>query len=227
MILAGFDSVPRVARLVRERLACGARFAWLFGDRMGDSIALRYALDADGQIEHYCAVVDGPVASLTDVVPGALWHEREAHERFGIAFTDVDPAPMLVPQNPDGMRRNHAPEVSTVLYGPIRSGIGESACWVIETAGEDFLSVVPLMFYKRRELERACLEANLESLPLIAEHMSGATAVSHAIGLSRACEHALGIQVPKTAVAVRCALLECERIHQHLDALAKLAATVR
>lgn len=222
-MIAGFETAARVTKRIRERLAEGARFAWLFGDRLNGTLVLRYAIDAGASMEHYCGVVNGPVESLTDVVPGALWHEREAHEGFGVDFLNVTLPPILDPSHPERLRRNHAPEVSTVLYGPIRSGIGESACWVIETAGEDFLNVVPAMFFKRRALERRFTGASVEVLPLIAEHVSGATAISHSAALARACETALGLHIPASAEHVRRVLLEFERIHQHLDALAKLA----
>jgi Ni,Fe-hydrogenase III large subunit len=110
-----------------------------------------------------------------------------------------------------------------VLYGPVRSGIVESARWIIETGGEDFLAVYPSMFYKHRGLEQRFEDVELERVTLVAEHVSGATAASHATCCARAIERALGIRVSTRARAARLMLVEFERIHQHLDALAKLA----
>ncbi|MHB8146829.1 MAG: hydrogenase large subunit [Vulcanimicrobiaceae bacterium] len=224
MIVAGFDTVERVQRHVRDRLSADARFAWLIGDRVNDAPAIRYALSGDGGLEHYSAIVEGPVPSLTDVALGARWHEREVHDRYGVAFTGLDEADsLLVPHDPALLRMNHSDEVSTVLYGPVRSGILESACWVVETAGEDFLRVTPSMFYKHRDIEKRFVGTDLDTACLIAEHVSGATAISHASGFARAAERALKTRVSQRGRATRAILIEFERIHQHLDSLAKLA----
>ena len=46
---------------------------------------------------------DEPVLdSLIDVVAGAVWHEREAHDFFGVRFTGGDDAPLLFHQ-PEGV----------------------------------------------------------------------------------------------------------------------------
>lgn len=213
MIVASIESTGDLTALLRTKLRAGARFAWLFGDTVGDATLLRCTLAGGGAFEHYAAAVTGPVESLAREFPGAAWHERDAREMYGIEFTGGN----------EIRRRNRASEVSTILYGPVRSGIVESACWAIDTAGEDFLHVEPSMSYKRRDLEQRCAAADIETMPLVAEHVSGATAVSHATALSIACEEALGVTISANAAAARAALLELERIHQHLDALAKLA----
>jgi formate hydrogenlyase subunit 5 len=79
------------------------------------------------------------------------------------------------------------------------------------------------MFFKHRGLERLFTRTSLERATFVAEHVSGATAASHATCFALAVEHALGIPVGHSARAARSILLELERIHQHLDALAKLA----
>lgn len=110
-----------------------------------------------------------------------------------------------------------------MLYGPVRSGIVESARWVIETAGEDFIAVYPSMFFKHRGLEHLFTTVDLGRATYVAEHVSGATAASHAICFSLAVERALGVRLAEPDRAARLVLIELERIHQHLDALAKLA----
>lgn len=43
------------------------------------------------------------VPSVIDVYPGAVWHERETHEMFGISFAGhPDPAPLLLPPEFEG-----------------------------------------------------------------------------------------------------------------------------
>lgn len=224
MIPVALDTADAVVKLVRERISGGARFAWLFGDVHAGAPILHYVLYASGLPEHYCGVVEGTVESLGSVTAAARWHEREAHDRFGIEFSQLfAEAPPVSPLDPAAIRRRDDPETSAVIYGPVRSGIGESASWLVETAGEDFLAVTPSMFYKHRGLEDAFVGKELQSAPLLAEHVSGPTSLSHAAAFCRAVEREEHADVPERARAARAALVECERIHQHLDALAKLA----
>ncbi len=224
MIPAAFDTADAVERAVRARIEEGARFAWLFGEALEGVPLLHYAIVADGALEHYTGVVEGRVPSLGDITAAARWHEREAHDRFGADFGELArEAPILPPPDPGTLRRSTASEVSTVVYGPVRSGIVESAAWIVETAGEDFIHVTPSMYYKRRNLEASFAGVDMDAAPLLAEHASGATAASHAATFCRAAERALRAHVPPRAWAARAVMVEFERIHQHLDSLAKLA----
>lgn len=63
------------------------------GGHAGHGVLLSTALD------HADPVVD----SATPVFPGAAWHEREAHEMFGIGFAGhPDLRPLLLPHGFDG-----------------------------------------------------------------------------------------------------------------------------
>ncbi|GAB3224760.1 hypothetical protein GCM10027447_13680 [Glycomyces halotolerans] len=49
-----------------------------------------------------CAA-DGPVDTVTDLYPGANWHERETHEMFGVDFAGhPDLKPLLLPPEFEG-----------------------------------------------------------------------------------------------------------------------------
>jgi len=212
------------ARMAVERVRSGARFCWLYADARGEAVRLTYVTDGDDGLEAFTGAAGAGVDSIAERVPAAYWHEREARDRFGVAFTGLpDATPALPPPSADRLRRGQGEELSVVLYGPVRSGIVESMRWIIETAGEDFVHVHPAIYAKRRGVEERFAGVPLEVAPLVAEHVSGATAASHATAFSRAVEDALDLEVPPRARALRSALVELERVHQHLDALAKLA----
>jgi len=218
------EAADRAMRRVTE----GARFVWLFCEAGYTDRMLHYVTDLDGKLEFARGVVpeSGEVASIAGVVPAARWYEQEVHNRFAVRFngsTDHPPIIKSPEQDAEKLRRALGDEVSTVLYGPVRSGIVESACWIIETAGEDFVAVHPSMFFKHRGLEKRFEGATLELAPFIAEHISGVTPSSHATAFCRAVETVCGIDVPPRARAARTILVELERVHQHLDSLAKLA----
>lgn len=207
-----------------QRVDEGARLAWIFADKIADETLLHYVVEDERGLHDNAAPAFESVRSITDHIPAANWYEREVAERFEVRFDGTPehrPLTQVVPA--DELLRVESHEVSTVLYGPVRSGIVESARWVIETAGEDFIDVYPSMFFKHRGLEERFETTPIELAPFVAEHVSGATASSHAAAFCRASERAMGIEAPDRARATRAVLVELERIHQHLDSLAKLA----
>ena len=202
----------------------GARLAWIFADRIGSDVVLHYVFEDDAGLHDESGIVYDAVRAISGHLPSADWYEREIAERFGVRFEGLPERRPLTNVGPaESLRRIESPEVSTVLYGPVRSGIIESARWIVETAGEDFIAVYPSMFFKHRGLEDRFVNTPIELAPFVAEHVSGATASSHAAAFARAVERAMGIEVPDRARATRAVLVELERIHQHLDSLAKLA----
>ncbi|MGH7715867.1 MAG: NADH-quinone oxidoreductase subunit C, partial [Vulcanimicrobiaceae bacterium] len=155
------------------RVTEGARFVWLFCEAVNRDRTLHYVTELDGKLEFVSGAVpeSGEIASITKAVPAARWHEQEVHNRFGVRFNGSSDHPPIIKspeQDVEQLRRALGDEVSTVLYGPIRSGIVESACWIIETAGEDFIAVHPSMFFKHRGLEKRFEGAALELAPYIA-----------------------------------------------------------
>jgi len=208
---------------VERALDDGARLAWIFADRIDGATLLHYIVD-NGEMRDITAHADGVVPTMAVRAASADWYEREISERFSVAFAGVLERRPLTREVPaEQLIRHQSPEVSTVLYGPVRSGIVESARWIVETAGEDFIDVYPSMFFKHRGLEERFVGTPLDLAPFVAEHVSGVTASSHVSAFCRAVECAMGITVPERARAARAVLVELERIHQHLDSLAKLA----
>jgi Ni,Fe-hydrogenase III large subunit len=213
-----------LAEAKRRRIADGARLAWMFGERIDGATIVHYVLDESGALVDGAAAADGTVHSLSATTPAADWYERELRDRFAIQFEGLrDRRPLVVVLPPRELEGTESSETSTVLYGPVRSGIVESARWIIETAGEDFIEVYPSMFFKHRGIEDRFVGVALDLAPFVAEHVSGATASSHAAAFCRAVEVALDLSVSARARAARAILVEFERIHQHLDSLAKLA----
>ena len=207
-----------------RRIEGGARLAWVFADPFESETILHYVIEEHGQLHDLAGPLYDSARSLSPRIPAANWYERELSERFDIRFDGLPahrPLTKIVPARQ--LLDVESSEVSAVLYGPVRSGIVESARWIVETAGEDFIDVYPSMFFKHRGIEERFVNSPIELAPFIAEHTSGATASSHAAAFARAAERAIGIEVPDRARATRAVLVELERIHQHLDSLAKLA----
>jgi len=209
---------------VERRIEAGARLAWIFADRVDSETILHYVVEEEGLLHDLSGPLFDSARALSPHVPAADWYERELTERFDVSLDGLpEYRPLTEVVSAAQLRDVDSREVSTVLYGPVRSGIVESARWIVETAGEDFIDVYPSMFFKHRGLEERFVSTRIELAPFVAEHVSGATASSHAAAFCRAAERAMGIEAPDRARATRAVLVELERIHQHLDSLAKLA----
>jgi NADH-quinone oxidoreductase subunit C len=99
-----------VATLVRddEQLACGF-FDWLSaydGSDAGIAVVVHVWSNRHRHqllLRTHVAREGGRIASLTDVWPGANWHERETFEMFGVVF-DGHPnlVPLLLPEGFEG-----------------------------------------------------------------------------------------------------------------------------
>jgi len=73
------------------------------GVDIGEEIETIYHLSHDGRIELSLKVrtpKDNPILpTITDIIPGAILYEREAHDLFGVTFEDhPDLSPLVLPE---------------------------------------------------------------------------------------------------------------------------------
>ncbi len=144
--------------------------------------------------------------SLSADVPAASWHEREAHDLFGIAFAGhPDPRPLVVHDGwPAGLHplrkrfdarqrppREPAEEfphlvvegegVFEVPVGPIHAGIIEPGHFRFSTVGESVLNLEARLFYTHRGLEK-----RIEGLRARGRVLRRRADVRRVLGLARA-----------------------------------------
>jgi Ni,Fe-hydrogenase III large subunit len=116
--------------------------------------------------------------------------------------------------------------VFQVPVGPVHAGIIEPGHFRFGVAGEPVLYLQLRLFYVHKGIEK-----RFERLPwphglFLAESISGDTAVGHALAYAHAIEALAGVLVPPRARFLRCALLELERIYNHVADLGALATDV-
>jgi Ni,Fe-hydrogenase III large subunit/Ni,Fe-hydrogenase III component G len=187
--------------------------------------------------------------SISAQVPAANWHEREAQDLFGIAFTGhPDPRPLVVhdgwPKGLHPLRKSfdasrrppvepaeefphlvvEGEGVFEVPVGPIHAGIIEPGHFRFSTVGESVLNLEPRLFYTHRGLEK-----RIEGLPVgdafhLAERMCGVCSVSHALGFCEASEQIAEVEVPRRARVLRTLALELERLYNHVGDIGNIAA---
>ncbi|HUA03222.1 MAG TPA: NADH-quinone oxidoreductase subunit C [Solirubrobacteraceae bacterium] len=226
--------------LATELVRLGGRLMMLFASASADGghdlCAFVRAHDAHGGVIRLRAPVPGSTyPSVTPCVPAAHWFEREVHDLHGITPEGHPRLEPLVNHAPDegevklfqeddagvthrGAERLAGPGVFVIPYGPVRSGVFESAQFLVQTGGEDVAYCAQRLFFKRRGAERRICEVPLELAVLVAERVSGTSTVAHALAFSHAVESLADTEVPPRAQAIRRVLAELERLYNHLEA---------
>jgi Ni,Fe-hydrogenase III large subunit/Ni,Fe-hydrogenase III component G len=187
--------------------------------------------------------------SLSAQVPAAIWHEREAHDLFGITFDGhPDPRPLVVhdgwPKDLYPLRKRfdagfrppvepadefphlvvEGEGVFEVPVGPIHAGIIEPGHFRFSTVGESVLNLEPRLFYTHRGLEKRIEGLLVDDASYVAERMCGVCSVSHALGFCEASEQIAGVEVPRRARFLRTVALELERLYNHVGDIGNIAA---
>jgi formate hydrogenlyase subunit 5 len=229
--VTGAELGRRVATEVRR----GGRLASLFAIPSGEGFELTALVVADGAVRGLRAQLAHGEAypSLTRKVPAAHWHEREIHDLYGIApaghprleplvhHVDGDLLAERGGLEHRGHERLRGPGVFMIPYGPVRSGVFETAQFLVQTSGEDVAYCAQRLFFKRRGAEGRIREVPFELAVLVAERVSGTSSIAHAIAFSQAVEALAAIEAPPRARAVRSLLAEIERLHNHLEVIVR------
>jgi formate hydrogenlyase subunit 5 len=237
-VIASEERTVDAGALATELERLGGRLMMLFatGDSGDGDRELRAIVHArEGVIVVRARVCGNAYPAVTPRVPAAHWFEREIHDLFGIVPEGHPRLEPLVRHAPDdgevrlpeeddvrlehrGAERLAGPGVFVIPYGPVRSGVFETAQFLVQTGGEDVAYCAQRLFFKRRGCERRICEVPLDQAVLVAERVSGTSSVAHALAFSHAVESLAEIHVPRRAQAIRRVLAEIERLYNHLEA---------
>jgi len=185
--------------------------------------------------------------TFTDVCPAAHWFEREIYDQFGVV---PEGHPELKPLRfHEGWPRRHfparsgaAPEpearrgyrflqvrgegIHEVSVGPVHAGIIEPGHFRFSCAGETIQNLEIRLGYQHKGTERLLLGAPRMRQIVLAESISGDTAVGHSNACVRLLETVAGAAADRVAETWRAAALELERIANHLGDLGGLSADI-
>jgi Ni,Fe-hydrogenase III large subunit/Ni,Fe-hydrogenase III component G len=181
------------------------------------------------------------IESITEIIPGANWAEREFQDAIGVhPVGHPDPRRLLLADDwPKGMyplRRdfpyNYRPPraenvrpqmqeppsgASVMPMGPFFPALEEPAYWRLFVEGETVVGCDTRLFYNHRGIEKlgdSVLTYN--EIPFLAERICGICGFIHSTCYCQAVEKAAGIEAPRRARYIRTIMLELERIHSHL-----------
>jgi Ni,Fe-hydrogenase III large subunit/Ni,Fe-hydrogenase III component G len=189
-------------------------------------------------------------SSLASEFPAVNWQEREIQDWFGIeAVGHPNPRRVALHDNwPDvhplrkdfsidtvlpaftGEQHVYRPTLGEGVFqvpvGPVHAGIIEPGHFNFAVAGEPILYLQLRMFYKHKGTEKLFEQLPVSKAVFLAESVSGDSAFSHATAFCQAVERAGGIEVPFRAEVMRTALLELERIYNHVADIGAIAMDV-
>ncbi len=203
-----------------------------------------FALDAQRQFLVLFSDVDPEdpvIPSITALIPGANWAEREVRDMIGVAPVGHPDLRRLVlpddwpadvhplrrdfkiderpPAAPENKVRIHTPPKDATLFpiGPFFPTLEEPAFINLYIHGEEIVGMDYRGFYNHRGVEKlGDSDLTYQQVPYLAERICGICGFVHSSSYCQAVEKATGIEIPRRAAYIRTLLLELERIHSHL-----------
>ena len=118
------------------------------------------------------------------------------------------------------------PGVYEIAVGPIHAGIIEPGHFRFSVVGETIVRMEARQWYLHRGVEKVFEGKTAAEGVLLAEQISGDTAIGHSLAFVMAVEQAAGIEVSEPDRLLRALLLELERLYNHVTDLGSLANDV-
>jgi Ni,Fe-hydrogenase III large subunit/Ni,Fe-hydrogenase III component G len=114
------------------------------------------------------------------------------------------------------------PGVYEIPVGPIHAGLIEPGHFRLSVVGETILKLKARLWFVHRGIEKLAEGKLLADVVPLVERVSGDTAIGHTVAFCLAAEEALDWPVSPRAQATRAALLELERLYNHVTDLGAL-----
>ena len=237
------DELVVVAGLLLE---AGLRLALVAGHDDGDGTLRVVYLFVDGppdqRIELHLRVRrdDPRIPSLWHLSFSAGRFERELHDLLAIEplghpqlrplvlhqhwaadwhplRKDAGPQPsMIVDAAPFPFVDVDGPGIYEIPVGPVHAGVIEPGHFRFWVVGETIVKMKARLWFTHKGVERLFEGRAPDAALVLAERISGDSAVGHSLAFSQAVEEALGIEVPLRARELRGVLLELERLYNHV-----------
>jgi formate hydrogenlyase subunit 5 len=219
----------------------------LTGLDLGEKIGLMYHIRTNGAIVTIRTEVpkqDPKIPTITDLIPGAIFHEREAADLFGVIFEGhPNPARLVLPDdwpaNLYPLRKDAKIEEATfkpenskdkagavqpqsdgtlvnIIIGPQHPALLEPEKFSLKVDGEIVKQVEPRIGYVHRGVEKAAEQRTYLQDVYLVERICGICNSCHATCFVETVEKILGTQVPPRGKYIRTILLELNRLHSHL-----------
>ncbi|WP_424811495.1 nickel-dependent hydrogenase large subunit [Roseococcus sp. YIM B11640] len=186
---------------------------------------------------------EGRYPALSPLRPAAAWFERAARDLTGLEaeggldarpWLDHGRWPLQRPLSARPVRAAVEPPameflpvegegIHAIPVGPIHAGIIEPGHFRFHVQGEIIVRLEARLGYLHKGVLSLIHGKSPRAAARFAARLSGDSTVAHATAFARAAEAALGVEVPSRALAIRAAMLELERLHNHLNDMGFIA----
>jgi formate hydrogenlyase subunit 5 len=180
------------------------------------------------------------INTISDLMPGAAFHEMEVADLLGVVFTGhPSPGRLVLPDNwPDGvfpLRKDAkldnlklkptapnenmlsgAENIVKVVVGPQHPALLEPEKFALIVEGEIVKGVEPRIGYVHRGVEKAAESRTYLQDVYLVERICGICNSCHASCFVETVEKLLKTEVPPRAKYIRTIILELNRLHSHL-----------
>lgn len=116
--------------------------------------------------------------------------------------------------------------VYEIPVGPVHAGLIEPGHFRFSVVGETIIRMKARLWFVHKGIEKLFEGRTVASGIALAERISGDTAVGHSLAYIQAVEEATGITVTPDVQIVRAALLEMERLYNHVGDVGALCNDV-
>ena len=190
-----------------------------------------------GLILASCAAEDGAYPALSSACPGAVRFERAIRDLWGLVAqgaADLRPwldhgrwpvaAPLAAKPAPQGgppLQPTFLPIEGEgwhqIPVGPVHAGVIEPGHFRFTVQGETVVRLEQLLGYSHKGTLALMAGKSPRAASRFASRISGDATVAHALAFALAAENAAGVAAPPRAAILRAAMLELERIANHLN----------
>ncbi len=190
------------------------------------------------------------VITITDLIPGATFHEREVADLLRVTFEGhPSPGRLLLSENwPENIfplrkdvkanevklnpsphnvnKLNENERLVNVIIGPQHPALCEPEKFTVITEGETVRSIEPRLGYVHRGIEKATESRTYLQDVYLVERICGICNACHAYGFVATVEKLLKTEAPERAKYLRVITLELNRLHSHLLSLGHTALEI-
>jgi formate hydrogenlyase subunit 5 len=216
------------------------------GVDLGKAIELMYHVRTYGAIVTIRTEVpkeDARIKSITKLVPGANFHEREVADLLGVTFEGhPNQKRLILPDNwpkklfplrkdaeianvattsentvvEDENAQSSDGRMVNIIMGPQHPALIEPEKFSLEVDGEIVEKVEPRIGYVHRGIEKAAEKRTYLQDIYLVERICGICNACHASCFCQTVEAIMGISAPSRAKYLRTIILELNRIHSHM-----------
>ncbi|MGA2387243.1 MAG: NADH-quinone oxidoreductase subunit C [Candidatus Bathyarchaeia archaeon] len=179
------------------------------------------------------------IQTITDIIPGAAFHELEVTDFFGVVFEgnelkghfllseywpegiyplrkNVNPAEVKLNPAPPEEKMHEDRKIVKFIIGPQHPALLEPEKFAVTVDGEVVTKVEPRIGYVHRGIEKSAESRSYIQDIYLVERVCGICNPCHAYGFVGAVEKILKTDVPPRAKYLRVISLELNRLHSHL-----------